>query len=132
LPNYGQYTAHMQELFSNQSYHMLVEIKTDLRRLRLAAGLSVRELARQIGEAHTNVSYWERSGRLPRSDKLTAIAKALGVTVEELLGGPRPRRAVAPGGKVGQVFEAVSQLPRRRQQKIIEVVEALIAQQTGG
>ena len=64
---------------------MVVKTTSDLRVMRKAAGLSVRELARQIGESHTNVSYWERSGQLPRSDKLAAIAKALGVTVEEFL-----------------------------------------------
>lgn len=122
----------MQELYSTHEYPVFVEHTSDLRRLRGTAGLSVRELARQIGESHTNVSYWERSGQIPRSDKLTAIAKALGVTVEELLGEPKPRRAAAPGGKARQVFEAVSRLPRRQQQKIVEVVEALIAQQVSG
>lgn len=111
---------------------MLVKTKSDLRRMRETAGLSVRELARQIEESHTNVSYWERSGQLPRSDKLAAIAKALGVTVEELLGEPKPRRVATPGGKARQVFEAVSRLPRRQQQKIVEVVEALVAKHANG
>jgi transcriptional regulator with XRE-family HTH domain len=101
---------------------------SDLRRLREKAGLSVRELARQIGESHTNVSYWERSGQLPRSNTLIAIAKALGVSVEELLGEPKAHRVATPAGKARQVFESVSRLPRRQQQKIVEVVEALIAQ----
>lgn len=122
----------MQELFSTPAYPVLVKTTSDLRRMREAAGLSVRELARQIGESHTNVSYWERSGQLPRSDKLTAIAKALGVTVEELLGEPKPRRVAAPGGKARQVFEAVSRLPRRQQEKIVEVVEALVARHANG
>ena len=57
-----------------------------------------------------------------------SMAKALGVTVEELLGAPKPRRAAAPGGRAGRVFEAVSRLPRRQQDKIVDVVEALVAQ----
>ena len=56
------------------------------------------------------------------------MAKALGVSVEVLLGEPTARRTVKPGGKAGAVFEAVSKLPRRQQQKIVEVVEALVAQ----
>ena len=102
-----------------------------LRTLRERAGLSVRGLARQIDESHTNVSYWERSGQLPRSDKLAPIAQALGVTIEALLGEPRSRRAAGPGGRTGRVFEAVSRLPRRQQEKIVEVVEALVAQHGG-
>lgn len=102
-----------------------------LRRLREAAGLSVRELARQIEEQHTNILYWETSGNLPRSNVLIPMARVLGVTVEELLGEPKPRGVVAPGGKLGRAFTAVSRLPRRRQQKIVEVVEALVAQNGG-
>jgi len=80
----------------------------------------------------SNVSYWERSGQIPRSDVLAPMAKALGVTVHELLGEPKPGRAVTPGGKLGQVFERVSKLPRRQQDKIIEVVNALVSQHGNG
>jgi transcriptional regulator with XRE-family HTH domain len=119
----------MQALFGLPvNFPDMAKGESRLRKLREAAGLSLRELARQIGEQPTNVSYWERTGQLPRSDVLLAIAKALGVTVEELLGEPRPKRVISPGGRARQVFEAVSKLPRRQQEKILEVVEALIAQ----
>jgi len=77
-------------------------------------------------------SYWERSGQIPRSDVVAGIARVLGVSVEEVLGEAQPRRAVAPGGKVRQAFEAVSKLPRHQQQKIVDVVEALVAQRANG
>ena len=99
-----------------------------LRSLREKAGLTLRERARQVGEPPSNVSFWERTGSTPKSDVLMSMAKALGVTVEELLGAPKPRRAAAPGGRAGRVFEAVSRLPRRQQDKIVDVVEALVAQ----
>jgi transcriptional regulator with XRE-family HTH domain len=118
----------MQALFLARPYGVFMVAKNHLRRLREASSLSVRELARQIGESHTNVSYWERSGQIPRSDVLAPMAKALGVTVEELLGEEKPRRATPPG-KLGQVFDQVSKLPRRQQDKIVEVVQALVAHQ---
>jgi transcriptional regulator with XRE-family HTH domain len=98
-----------------------------LRELRERAGLSLRQLARQIGEDHSNVGFWERSGKIPRSDVLAPMAKALGVTVEELLGEPKPKRIAKPGGKLGQVFESVSRLPRRQQQKVIEMAEGFLS-----
>jgi transcriptional regulator with XRE-family HTH domain len=98
-----------------------------LRELRERAGLSLRELARQIGEDHSNVGFWERSGKIPRSDVLAPMAKALGVTVEELLGEPKPKRVAQPGGKLGQVFASVSRLPRRQQQKVIEMAEGFLS-----
>jgi transcriptional regulator with XRE-family HTH domain len=129
---YVQYTAQVQAFSAARPYALAMATKSEasrLRKLREASGLSLRELARQIGEQPTNLSYWERSGQLPRSDVLAPLAKALGVSVEELLGEPKQRRNGAPGGKLGQVFEAVSRLPRRQQQKILEVVEALVSQQ---
>ena len=98
-----------------------------LRQLREAAGLSVRQLARQIGENHTNLSYWERSGQIPRSDVLAALASALGVTVQELLGEPAPKRAAVPAGKLGRVMESLSKLPRRQQEKVVEMIETILA-----
>ncbi len=104
--------------------------KSNLRQLREASDLSVREVARQIDESHTNVSYWERSGHIPRSDVLVPLAKVLGVTLEELLGEPKPKRVVNPGGRVRRVFESVLKLPRRQQEKVAEFVEAFVDRQT--
>jgi transcriptional regulator with XRE-family HTH domain len=102
--------------------------KSRLRELRQTAGLSLRELARQIGEQPSNVNFWETSGNLPRSDVVVAIAQALGVSADEVLGQPKPKRIVGPGGKARRAFEAVSKLPRREQEQIVKVVEALVAQ----
>jgi hypothetical protein len=57
------------------------------------------------------------------------MAEALGVGVEALLdGNSRPARKGGPTGKVHKVFEEVSQLPRRQQEKIIEFVSAFVNQ----
>ena len=102
-----------------------------LRQLREAAGISVRELARQIEESHTNVSYWERSGQIPRSDVLAPIATALGVTVQELIGQPAPKRSSAPASKLGSAFQQAARLPRRQQEKLAEFVRVFVAQHSG-
>jgi len=102
--------------------------KTRLRQLREAAGISLRELARQIGETHTNVGFWERTGTLPRSNVLVPISQALGVTVEQLL-GDTPKRAMPTGGRLRQLFERASKLPRRQQEKLIAVIEPFVAAQ---
>jgi len=123
-----QLTAHMQAHFRFGPYTAAMSKAAGslLRSLREASGLSLRELARQIGEQPTNLSYWERTGNLPRADLIIPIAQALGVSPEEILGEAKPKRAAAPGGKVRTVFEQVQKLPRRQQDKIVEVVEALL------
>ena len=98
----------------------------DLTSLREAAGLTARGVARELGVTHAAVLKWERAGRITKTEFLIPMASLLGVSIEELLGQPKPRRAVSPGGKLGQVFRDVSEMPRRKQQQIIEVVEALI------
>jgi transcriptional regulator with XRE-family HTH domain len=119
----------MQAIFSGPSYDDFMATKSRLRGLREASGLSVRELARQISEHHTNVLYWETSGNFPRSNVLVPMAKALGVTVEELLGQPKPSRVTSPGGRARQLFEAVSKLPRRQQDKVLDILEPFVRQQ---
>ena len=129
----GQYTDHMQAFSSRKLYSVRMSTECDngarLTRYRKAAGLSVRELARQINVQHTAILYWESTDTPPRSNVLVPLSKALGVTVEELLGEAKPRRIVTPAGRLGRVFESVSSLPRRQQQKIIDVVEAYVEKQ---
>jgi transcriptional regulator with XRE-family HTH domain len=118
----------MQAIFDTLLHDVdMAKTASRLRQLREAAGLSQRELARQIGDRQSNVRFWEVTGKIPRSDMLAPMAKALGVTVEELLGEPKPKRVSAPGGKLGQVFQSVSRLPRRQQQKVIEMAEGFLS-----
>jgi transcriptional regulator with XRE-family HTH domain len=122
----------MQVLFDFPPYaRLMASAASRLKALREAAGLTMRELARQIGEDHSNIRYWETTGKIPRSDVLAPMAKALGVTVEELLGQPKPSRISGPGGRARQLFEAVSRLPRRQQDKVLDILEPFVRQQVG-
>ncbi len=125
----------MQALFTSQTILPDVSGKISeqrgkhLRALREAAGLSQRELARQLNVHYSNISFWESGAVPPRSDVLPAMAEILGVRVEELLGHEVKRKTVAaPSGRARRAFDQVSRLPKRQQQKIIEVVEAFVAQ----
>ena len=120
----------MQAVFSNTPYYtgmLTSENISHLRQLREAAGISLRELARQIDQQPTNISFWERTGKFPRANVLIPMARALGVSVEEILGEPSPEKKRIHGGKLGEVVEELSSLPRRQQQKILDVVEDMIA-----
>ena len=93
--------------------------------LRKDAGLSQAELAKRIGTNASNVAFWELSGTPPRGEILPALARELGVSVDELL-GLSPQKTPIAKGRLQEVFHAAAKLPRRQQQKIIEVVEALL------
>jgi transcriptional regulator with XRE-family HTH domain len=96
---------------------------------RERAGLSQQQLAESLGVNQQMVAYWERRAVTLRPEQLAELADSLKVSVEELLGKDAPKaRGSGPAGRARQVFETVSRLPRRQQQKIVEVVEALVAQ----
>ena len=104
-----------------------------LRALRKAAKLSQAELAALVGEQQPAISFWERSDKPPRSDVLAKMAKALGVTIEDILGehaaapSPPPLADLpGPAGQVQKAFEEVRKLPRRQQQKVVEFVFAFV------
>jgi transcriptional regulator with XRE-family HTH domain len=118
------YSLHMSEILSP-------ERGRKLRALRQATGLSQRELARQLGIHHSNLGYWEKSGNLPGSDVLPQLAKLLGVSLGDLLDeSSQPQKALAPNGRALLAFAAVSKMPKKQQEKIVEVVEAFVAQHT--
>ncbi|MEM7600446.1 MAG: helix-turn-helix transcriptional regulator [Verrucomicrobiota bacterium] len=103
-------------------------LQLDLAALRENAGLTAREMARQLGIHHTTLLQWEDTGRVAKSEYLDAVSKILGVSIEELLGLPRTRKTAQVSGKMGQLFDAASRLPRGQQSKIIAVLEPFIKQ----
>lgn len=93
--------------------------------LRKDAGLSQAQLAAKIGVHASNIAFWELSGTPPRGEVLPALARELGVSVDALLGVTPQKPAIAKG-RLQEAFHAAAKLPRRQQQKIAEVVEALL------
>jgi transcriptional regulator with XRE-family HTH domain len=104
--------------------------------LRQAAGFSQSALAAQVGETQQNIAFWEQSDKPPRSDVLPKLARVLGVSVEELLNAQEAQEATArksssakAAAKVRRTFEEVSTLPRPQQQRILDVVQAMLQAQ---
>ena len=103
-----------------------------LAELRKAAGLTQVELSNVLGVPQSNIAFWEQSEKPPRSDVLPAMAQAFGVRIEELLKVEPEKRTAGkkngPTGRVREVFDRVSKLPRRQQEKIVEFVSAFVNQ----
>ena len=123
----------MQTLFLHTPYDgfMATAKGHNLKTLREAAGLSLRELARQIGQDHSNIRYRERTGNVPRSNLLIPMAAALDVNMEELLGEDKAKRVVSPAGRMRQLFDQAAKLPRGKQEKIVAILEPFIRQHAG-
>ena len=90
-------------------------------RLRKARGLSQGDLADTLGVSRQSVSKWETDSSVPDLDKLVALSRRFGVTLDELVCGegdaekehePEPLPAAQPQGRqvLGGVLLAVGLL----------------------
>ena len=57
----------------------------NIKNIREKKGITQQELATSLGVSQSTVAMWETNNSLPRTDKLPAIAKVLGCTIDELL-----------------------------------------------
>ena len=55
-----------------------------IKELRIAAGLTQAQLAECIGVTQSQVAAWERGANYPNAQKLPVLAKALGVSINDL------------------------------------------------
>ena len=109
------------------------EVGQRLAALRQAKGLTQKQLAEKIGVNQQDIAYWERQAPAPRGDVLPKLAEVLEVSVDELLGvRPLRSRREGPKGRLHQIFEAASHLPRRQQQKIVELLEPFVERHGNG
>jgi transcriptional regulator with XRE-family HTH domain len=92
--------------------------------LREAAGLTQAQVAAKLGISHRAYAFWEREPTAVRAEQLATLADLFGVTADFLVGRqPSKQRGSGPTGKMRQLFEAASNLPRRQQQKLVGQVE---------
>ena len=104
-----------------------------LHALRETAGLSQQQVAKKLGMKHSAYAWWERHPVALRPEQLRKLAKVFNVTVEDLVGADEvKKRGTGPAGKMRQVFEEASKLPRSQQRQITTVVQALITQHANG
>ncbi len=105
------------------------EIGERIAQARIKLGLSQRDLAAKLGITQQSVTALERRGSIPRSDTLLKLCDILGVTANDLLGMAGQTKNPASKGRLHENFDSLSQLPRRKQAKILDVVEAMLAQE---
>jgi len=97
-----------------------------LRRLR---GMTQVQLAEAIDSTQRAISHYETFGGYPPAPVLVVLAKALGVTADELLGikPPRPdaRSEDPETRRLWRKFQQVSALPEKDQRAVIRLINSL-------
>lgn len=98
------------------------EIITLIDEIRREKGMSISELARQVGMAKSGISrYFNKTRGFPL-DRADDFAKALGTTSEFLLG-------VQPISKDNKIIEIYNQLEPTRQEKVLDYAEEQLEEQ---
>ena len=67
-----------------------------IQELRKKQGLSQEALGEKLGVSRQAISRWEMDGAVPEVDKLIALSKLFGVSLDELLQVEVPKEAALP------------------------------------
>lgn len=97
--------------------------------LRKDHGLTQVQLAEALAISQQMVASYEVGRRRIPVSMLQALAKALAVPVDELLGDSAKQRAKrGPAPVLARHMERISALPKPRQRAVIDVIEAMLSQ----
>ena len=61
-------------------------LKDNIKKARLDAGLTQKEVAEKLGVAQAQYARWENGGRNPKDETVEKLAKIFGVTFDKLQG----------------------------------------------
>jgi transcriptional regulator with XRE-family HTH domain len=96
--------------------------------LRKARGLTQVQLAEALGTTQRVISYYETDAELPPSTAIIPLARALGVSTDELL-GLRPAQANGNSSvqkqRLWKRFQKMEVLPTKDQRAVIRLINSL-------
>lgn len=98
--------------------------------LRKARNITQVQLAEALGVSQQTVQAYEVGRRRVPVSTLRLLAKTLGVSLDELMaeGAHAPRKR-GPVSQLQQHLERISQLPKPKQRMLLEMIDAVLAQQ---
>ena len=96
---------------------------------RQAMNWSQQHLGELIGVPQQTVANYETARLRVPASLLPKLAHTFGVSVDDLLGVPKPASKRGPAPKLAQHMERISQLSKPKQRFVIQVLESVLAQQ---
>lgn len=99
------------------------QVANNIKTLRKAAGWSQHRLAKEAGVTQATICYAERDDRRTGIDVLQAIARALGVTLCELVGDAPPEARAYKEFYLR--FKKIDELSEEKQGVILELLRTM-------
>jgi transcriptional regulator with XRE-family HTH domain len=118
---------HTQTIVPKKTHHRTASFGARLAELRKAAGFTQIELAEAIGMSRRMLAYYEVESEHPPTHLLPAIAGALHITTDELLGVAPVKKA--PRGKDSRLQRRLQQLeslPPQEKRQALQLLDAFI------
>jgi transcriptional regulator with XRE-family HTH domain len=97
--------------------------------LRQNAGFTQRKLEKVSGVSHRMIAYYETRGALPPGHVLAALAEALSVSVDELIGN-KPARPVSSRTKANRRIlrrlQEMEKLPPKDKRELLAIIDTYL------
>lgn len=98
---------------------------------RKAQNLTQLQLCERLGIPQQTLANYEGGHvRFPAS-MLPTLAQILGMTLDELLGQEKPKGKRGPASRLQQQIDRIRELPKTKQQVVMEMLDMLLASQMG-
>src|SRR6266404_7859823 len=124
------HSTHGPMAISDQERAFFIELGLRVAELRKQQGITQVQLAEALGVSQQTMQGYEAGRRRIPVSALTTLARALGVSLEALMGEPVTRTAKrGPAPKLAQHMERINQLPRTQQQFVMRMLDTMLAQQ---
>lgn len=104
------------------------ELGSRIANARKARHFTQQQVADQLGIAQQTVAHYEAGRMRVPAFMLAPLAQMFGLTVDELLGQEMKPGKRGPTPKLQKQIERIGQLSRGKQQLLIEMLDAVLAQ----
>lgn len=114
---------------NNQDEQFFKALGSRIASARKAQNITQQQLAERLGIAQQTYAQYETGrARIPAS-MLPKLAQDLSLTMDEVMGqNERFRSRPGPTPKLQKQFERISQLPKAKQQVLMEMLDGVLAQ----
>lgn len=121
---------HAAVAISQDERTFFIALGERISRLRKENHITQVQLAETLDVAQSTVNAYESGQRRVPVSALPVLAKALGVSLDELLGetSAAAARKRGPAPKLQQHMERISRLPKPQQRFVLQVIESVLAQ----
>ncbi len=94
--------------------------------LRRAAGYTQMELAEEIGTTQRMLAYYEGQTEYPPVHLLPALAQALSVSTDALLGVVAVKRMRGPSGRLHRRLAQLESMPPQAKRQVLQVLDTFL------